>query len=123
MPGFGAHLDCNNVYKDYPAIIPAAGLNGHEPEPDDGGSDDSARQQLITVGPVSSGDALTIMRLCEQLQLTEMGLYRSAWSDTGHTLQELAIGPVSSGDAWLIMRQCAALELTDMGLYRSQYAD
>lgn len=123
VPGFGAHLDCNNVYKDYPAIIQAVGLNGHEPEPDDGGSDDSAKKQLITVGPVSSGDALTIMRLCEQLQLTEMGLYRSAWSDTEHTLQELAIGPVSSGDAWLIMRQCAALELTDRGLYRSRYAD
>lgn len=122
IPGFGSHLDCNNVYKDYPAIIPAAGLNGHEPEPDDGGSDNSARQQLITVGPVSSGDALTIMRLCEQLQLTEMGLYRSAWSDTGHALQVLTIGPVSSGDAWRIMRKCVELQLTDRGLYHAVYA-
>ena len=123
VPGFGAHLDCNNVYKDYPAIIPAAGLNGHEPEPDDGGADLSAKTQVLTIGPVTNGDALTIMQLCEQLQLTEMGLYRSAWSDTGHALQVLTIGPVSSGDAWRIMRKCVELQLTDRGLYRSRYAD
>ena len=123
VPGFGAHLDCNNVYKDYPAIIPDAGLNGHEPEPDDGGADLSAKTQVLTIGPVTNGDALTIMQLCEQLQLTEMGLYRSAWSDTGHALQVLTIGPVSSGDAWRIMRKCVELQLTDRGLYRSRYAD
>lgn len=60
IPGFGNSLDCNNVYKDYPAIIQHAGLNSWPEPEDDGGSDDSARQQLITVGPVSSGDALTI---------------------------------------------------------------
>lgn len=28
IPGFGSELDCDRVYKDYPAIIKRAGLNG-----------------------------------------------------------------------------------------------
>ena len=76
IPGFGNSLDCNNVYKDYPSIIQHAELNGWiEPE-DDGGSDDSAKLQRITVGPLSSGDVATLKALCEQLQLVEMGLYK-----------------------------------------------
>ena len=63
------------------------------------------------------------MRLCEQLQLTDQGLYRSAWADKPAGTQTLTIGPVSSGDAWRIMRQCQELELTDQGLYRSEYVD
>ena len=85
-------------------------------------ADDARKEmQLITIGPVSSGDALTLMRLCEQLQLTDQGLYRSTWADKAASTQTLTIGPVSSGDAWAIMRQCEALELTDMGLYHSEY--
>ncbi len=116
IPGFGSSLDCNNVYKDYPSIIQHAELNGWiEPE-DDGGSDDSAKLQRITVGPLSSGDVATLRKLCESLSLTSMGLYKEADG-------VLTIGPVSSGDAWAIMRQCEALELTDMGLYHSEYVD
>ena len=116
VPGFGGHLDCNRVYKDYPKIIQHAELNGWiEPE-DDGGSDDSAKLQRITVGPLSSGDVATLKALCESLSLTSMGLYKESAG-------VLTIGPVSSGDAWAIMRQCEALELTDMGLYHSEYVD
>ena len=112
----GSGLDCDYAYKDYPAIIKGAGLNGWiEPE-DDGGSDDSAKLQRITVGPLSSGDVATLRKLCESLSLTSMGLYKEADG-------VLTIGPVSSGDAWAIMRQCEALELTDMGLYHSEYVD
>ena len=131
IPGFGTSLDCNHVYKDYPAIIQGAGLNGwtaSEPDKpadteDNSGADASGKYQLVTIGPVSSGDALTLMRLCEQLHLTDQGLYRSAWADKPAGTQTLTIGPVSSGDAWRIMRQCQALELTDQGLYRSQYVE
>ena len=128
IPGYGASLDCNRVYKDYPQIIQGEGLNGwasSRPDKpadteDNSGADASGKYQLVTIGPVSSGDALTLMRLCEQLHLTDQGLYRSAWADKPAGTQTLTIGPVSSGDAWRIMRQCQALELTDQGLYRSQ---
>lgn len=131
IPGYGKSLDCNRVYKDYPQIIQGAGLNGwasSRPDKpadteDNSGADASGKYQLVTIGPVSSGDALTLMRLCEQLQLTDQGLYRSAWADKPAGTQTLTIGPVSSGDAWRIMRQCQALELTDQGLYRSQYVE
>lgn len=131
IPGYSKSLDCNHVYKDYPAIIQSAGLNGwtasEADKPADttgtSGADASGKYQLVTIGPVSSGDALTLMRLCEQLQLTDQGLYRSAWADKPAGTQTLTIGPVSSGDAWRIMRQCQALELTDQGLYRSQYVE
>ena len=131
IPGYGKSLDCNHVYKDYPQIIQGAGLNGwasSRPDKpadteDNSGADASGKYQLVTIGPVSSGDALTLMRLCEQLHLTDQGLYRSAWADKPAGTQTLTIGPVSSGDAWRIMRQCQALELTDQGLYRSQYVE
>lgn len=131
IPGYSKSLDCNRVYKDYPQIIQGAGLNGwasSRPDKpadteDNSGADASGKYQLVTIGPVSSGDALTLMRLCEQLHLTDQGLYRSAWADKPAGTQTLTIGPVSSGDAWRIMRQCQALELTDMGLYHSEYVD
>lgn len=131
IPGYGESLDCNRVYKDYPQIIQGAGLNGwasSRPDKpadteDNSGADASGKYQLVTIGPVSSGDALTLMRLCEQLHLTDQGLYRSAWADKPAGTQTLTIGPVSSGDAWRIMRQCQALGLTDKGLYRSQYVE
>ena len=123
IPGFGSHLDCNHAYKDYPAIIAAMTGTAPEAPADDGGSDLSAKRQIVTVGPVSTGDAAAILSLCQQLQLTTMGLYKSAWADAAHATQIITIGPVSSGDAWRIMRECERLNLTDMGLYRSEYAD
>lgn len=123
IPGFGKSLDCNHAYKDYPAIIAAMTGTAPEAPADDGGSDLSAKRQIVTVGPVSTGDAAAILSLCQQLQLTTMGLYKSAWADAAHATQIITIGPVSSGDAWRIMRECECLELTDMGLYRSEYAE
>ena len=123
IPGFGKSLDCNRVYKDYPSIIQAAGLNGFTAPDSNPAPDLSTMRQILTIGPVTMGDALTLMRLCEQLHLTDQGLYRSAWADKPAGTQTLTIGPVSSGDAWRIMRQCQALELTDQGLYRSQYVE
>lgn len=121
VPGFGNSLDCNRVYKAYPDIVQSAGLNGFtKPEPDPV-PDASTRKQLLTIGPVTNGDAADLQQLCEGLGLTGAGLYTSAWADGDKLTQTLTIGPVSSGDAWYIMRRCAQLQLTDRGLYRSEY--
>ena len=34
---------------------------------------------MLTIGPVSSGEAWAIMRQCEALELTDMGLYHSEY--------------------------------------------
>jgi len=121
IPGFGLSLDCNRVYKDYPAIIQAAGLNGFTaPEPD-AEPDLSTCKQLITIGPITNGDTFNLQQLCSALGLTGQGLYHSDWADADKLTQTLTIGPVSSGDAWYIMRRCQVLQLTDQGLYSSKY--
>ena len=121
VPGFGNALDCNRLYKDYPALIQKAGLNGFAAPTPDPVPDASTRKQLLTIGPVTNGDAADLQQLCESLGLTGAGLYTSAWADGDKLTQTLTIGPVSSGDAWYIMRRCAQLQLTDRGLYRSEY--
>ncbi len=121
IPGFGNALDCNRLYKDYPALIQKAGLNGFAAPTPDPVPDASTRKQLLTIGPVTNGDAADLQQLCESLGLTGVGLYTSAWADGDKLTQTLTIGPVSSGDAWYIMRRCAQLQLTDRGLYRSEY--
>lgn len=127
IPGYGNSLDCNHVYKDYPTIIKNAGLNGwtkNVTTPDINEEEDkentskpntATNTQLITIGPVSSGDRNTIKALCNSLQLVSMGLYKE------NSDGSITVGPVSSGDAYLIMRKCDELQLTDMGLYKSQY--
>lgn len=121
IPGFGKSLDCNRVYKDYPALIRAAGLNGFTPPEENPAPDLSHKAQRLTVGPVSNGDAWDLQQRCAALGLTAAGLYRSAWADPDKNTQTLTIGPVSSGDAWNLMRRCAELGLTEAGLYRSEY--
>lgn len=127
VPGFGMSLDCNRVYKDYPSVIPSAGLNGYaKPSADieeDTTPDLSSKMQQLRIGPVTNGDAAQIEALCIQLGLDKMGLYKSNLANTEKTMQIIDIGPVSSGDAWYIMRLCEKLQLTDQGLYRSQYAE
>ena len=123
IPGYGASLDCNHVYKDYPAIIQSAGLNGFTVPDPNPAPDLSTMRQILTIGPVTMGDALQIQALCKSLYITgENKLYRSKWNDEKKTLQTITIGPVSSGDAWYIMRLCERLQLTGQGLYFSKYA-
>ena len=123
IPGYGKSLDCNKVYKDYPAIIQSAGLNGFTASDPNPAPDLSTMRQILTIGPVTMGDALQIQSLCEGLGITgENELYTSQWNDTEKMLQTITIGPVSSGDAWYIMRLCERLQLTGQGLYFSKYA-
>ncbi len=121
IPGFGNALDCNRLYKDYPVLIQKAGLNGFTAPAPDPVPDASTRKQLLTIGPVTNGDAADLQQLCRGLGLTAAGLYTSTWADRDKLTQTLTIGPVSSGDAWYLMRRCAQLQLTDRGLYRSEY--
>ena len=123
IPGYGKSLDCNHVYKDYPSIIQSAGLNGFTAPDPNPAPDLSTMRQLLTIGPVTMGDALQIQALCKSLDITsENKLYRSDWNNAEKTLQTITIGPVSSGDAWYIMRLCERLQLTGQGLYFSKYA-
>lgn len=123
IPGFGKSLDCNHVYKDYPSIIQAASLNGFTAPDPNPAPDLSTMRQILTIGPVTMGDALQIQALCTSLGITgENELYSSQWNDTDKMLQTITIGPVSSGDAWYIMRLCERLQLTGQGLYFSKYA-
>lgn len=122
IPGFGDSLDCNHVYKDYPAIIENAGLNGFTAPDPDPTPDLSTLKQQLRVGPVTMGDALQVEALCKQLEITGANkLYKSTFTDAEKTLQVIDIGPVSSGDAWYIMRLCEKLQLTEMKLYHSDY--
>ncbi len=124
ISGYGTSLDCNHVYKDYPTIIKNAGLNGWSATSGNSGSsgiisggsssNNAKKMQLLTIGPITAGDVVTIKNLCTQLQLVSKGLYKESNG-------VLTIGPVSSGDAWLIMRKCEDLKLTEKKLYISKY--
>ena len=123
VPGFGDSLDCNRVYKDYPKIMQDAGRNGFEAPEEDPKPDASTLMQLVTIGPITIGDALNLQKLCSDLGLTAQGLYHSVWNDADKHLQTLTIGPVSSGDAFYLMRRCEQLDLLEMGLYHSKYVE
>lgn len=70
IAGFGSSLDCNVSYKDYPAIMAAAGLNGYtKPEFVPEQSPESVEQQgtVLKIGPMSSGDVANVTALAESL--------------------------------------------------------
>ena len=55
--------------------------------------------QLITITDATNAQAIQIYNLCKQLKLTDMGLYKSEYSNAAKTKQNITIGPVSNGDA------------------------
>lgn len=82
IAGFGSSLDCDVSYKDYPAIMRSAGLNGYEKQTETPAEETpAARLQKIHIGPVSQGDADAILALCKDRGLTDPGkkLYSSEW--------------------------------------------
>lgn len=57
IKGFGAKLDCDVSYVDYPAIMHAKGLNGYpKPSTDTKPAESATPLQCPTVGPMSKGD-------------------------------------------------------------------
>ena len=80
------------------------------------------KMQLITIGPVTQGDADAVLTVCKRRVLTDQGLYRSAWANDEHTLQTITVGPVTRGDADALLICCVGRGLTDAGLYKSAWA-
>ena len=60
IAGFGASLDCDIAYRDYPAIIKAAGLNGYRKP---------VTQRTIKIGPMSEGDWNDFVALARNKEL------------------------------------------------------
>lgn len=83
IAGFGSSLDCDVSYKDYPAIMRSAGLNGYTKQAAEPAENPApaARLQKIHIGPVSQGDADAILALCKDRGLTDpyKKLYSSEW--------------------------------------------
>lgn len=63
VPGITAVVDLNHLVKALPAMNKPA-----------------SKLQVITIGPVSQGDADAIFLLCKQRGLTDAGLYKSEWA-------------------------------------------
>lgn len=78
------------------------------------------KMQLITIGPVTQGDADAVLTVCKRRGLTDQGLYRSAWANDKHTLQTITIGPVTRGDADAVFICAVGRGLTDAGLYKAK---
>lgn len=57
ISGFGASLDCDVAYTDYPAIMRTKGLNGYPKTSTPTTADNGNEQlQIPTIGPMSKGD-------------------------------------------------------------------
>lgn len=63
VPGITAVVDLNHLVKALPAVDKPA-----------------SKLQVITIGPVSQGDADAIYLLCKERGLTDAGLYSSKWA-------------------------------------------
>lgn len=66
----------------YAGVPNAVGTYGAEESAaaEDKPTENTGKLQVITIGPVSSGDAAAIMALCEERGLTDAGLYKSEWA-------------------------------------------
>jgi GH25 family lysozyme M1 (1,4-beta-N-acetylmuramidase) len=64
VPGIWPETDLNRIVKALPAV--------DKPE---------RKLQVITIGPVSQGDADAIYLLCKERGLTDAGLYKSEWAE------------------------------------------
>lgn len=102
IPGYGNSLDCNRVYKNYPAIIKEAGLNGwakqtvteEKPEETEKPTTEN-KLQIMTVGPIENASAMIMWAIANKLGLG----YDAQYTDDSKTQQILTIGPASMGDA------------------------
>ena len=64
VPGITEVVDLNHLVKALPAVDKPA-----------------SKLQVITIGPVSQGDADAVFTLCQQRGLTDAGLYKSEWAE------------------------------------------
>ena len=64
VPGITGVVDLNHLVKALPAVDKPA-----------------SKLQVITIGPVTQGDADAIYLLCKERGLTDAGLYKSEWAE------------------------------------------
>ena len=76
-------------------------------------TDDTRTDQVLTIGPVSSGDRGTIRSKCQELDL--MSLYHETAQGGLYTI---TVGPLSAGDVAALKALCEQLQLVEMGLYK-----
>lgn len=101
VDGINGNCDMNWAYKDYPAIIKNAGLNGYEKP---AGSEPetvplSNEPCKMKIGPASSGDSYTIEKYINGLGIATTVL-------NGYIYTNVA---VSAGDQKAIIKECNAL--------------
>ena len=67
---------------DYAGCANAVGIYGgdEEDKPAEDTAANTGKLQVITVGPVSQGDADAILAVCKERGLTDVGLYKSEWA-------------------------------------------
>lgn len=67
---------------EYAGCANAVGIYGTQEvdEPTSDAAASTGKLQVITVGPVSQGDAEAILAVCKERGLTDAGLYKSEWA-------------------------------------------
>ena len=67
---------------EYAGCANAVGIYGEDEEdkPAEDTAANTGKLQVITVGPVSQGDADAILAVCKERGLTDVGLYKSEWA-------------------------------------------
>lgn len=143
VDGISGNVDLNYCYKDFytPPTVDEDPDDGEEEEtppvpenppeetpeepedkPEDKPEDDKdedissgvqSNMQILTIGPMSTGDATAIMTLAQDLGVT----YISTYTNDEQTLQKCAIGLVSTGDATKFWNKAKELGLG----YESEY--
>lgn len=113
VPGFGSSLDCNKVYKDYPNIIKAAGLNGWPKNTDEGANNEPVKEQEDTKLQTPSISGLNDQQLNEFVSLASQ-LKLNVTIEHTVTFQ-----PVTQGDADKILMKTTELGLKDK--YKSDW--
>lgn len=74
---YGAGLDPTN----YAGVPNAVGTYGSKEEETVAEETTTGKTQIITIGPVTNGDAMKILALCKELKLTDQGLYTSKYAE------------------------------------------
>lgn len=125
--GISGNVDLNYCYKDFytppvpPVVEPDEPDEDKKPETkpeaptdiEDTSIGKRSNCQVITIGPMSNGDALTIKNMANELGVT----YISTYTNDKNTLQKYALGLVSNGDATKFLNKAKELGLG----YKSEY--
>ena len=102
IKGFGAKLDCDVSYVDYPAIMHAKGLNGYpKPSTDTKPAESATPLQCPTVGPMSKGDFDTILAAAGHVPTAYTVTFPPMTTAAASVLQQKAHGlSVGYSSAW-----------------------